>query len=427
MIGPRAVFRPAAVYTATSAVNAAIPLLLLPVMTRVLSPTEYGTVAMFSVVVAVLGAFTGLSVHGAIGVRYFERTRYDLPRYVTTCLLLLMGSTAVAALLMLAFAESIESLTDIPRHWLLVAVGVAGAQFIVQVRLAIWQSAGQPWRFGGLRLAQSMIDAISSLLMVLALGMAWQGRVAGIALAATVAAAVACISLARDRWLVAQWERQYALDALRFGIPLIPHAVGGMLVAMADRFMITNLLDLASTGIYMVALQVGMALGLLTDSFNKAFAPWLMSSLGEKNLARDRQVVRFTYGYFVAVTVIALLLGLVAPGLLGVLVGASFRDAAPIIIYIALGQAFGGMYYMVANYIFFAGRTATLAGITLSCGVLNVSASYLLILHNGVIGAAQAFMLSQIVLFLGTWWLAQRSRPMPWASTMLLPAAAKRP
>lgn len=421
----RSLFGPALVYTASSAVNAAIPLLMLPIMTRVLSPAEYGIVAMFGVVVALLGTLTGLSVHGAVGVRYFQRPEYDLPRYVTTCLLILAASTGIATLIVLLCSHWLEEITQIPTSWLIAAVGVAGAQFVVNVRLSIWQCANQPWRFGALRFAQSAIDATASLVMVLALGLAWQGRIGGLTLAALAASTVAIVSLRREGWLARAGDRRYAVDALKFGMPLIPHAMGGMLLAIADRFMITNLLDVASTGVYMVALQIGMLLGLLTDSFNKAYAPWLMSILGERNPVRDRQIVRFTYVYFACVVAIALLLGLTAPWILAVLVGHSFRGAASIIIYIAFGHAFGGMYYMVANYIFFAGRTASLALVTLISGLLNVSASYWLLQRNGVVGAAQAFMLSQAVLFLGTWWLAQKSRPMPWGRMVLSPALDK--
>jgi Na+-driven multidrug efflux pump len=73
---------------------------------------------------------------------------------------------------------------------------------------------------------------------------------------------------------------------------------------------------------------------------------------------------------------------------------------------------------MVANYIFFANKTGFLAIVTFSSGVFNIIATYFLIKLNGVIGAAQAFMLSQAIIFLCTWWLAQYFRPMPWQKAL---------
>lgn len=412
----RAIFGPALVYAATNGISAGIPFLLLPVMTRILSPEEYGLVAMFSVVVAGMGALAGLSVHGAVGVRYFERAQYDFPCYVTTCLLILAGSMCVASVLIWLLAPFLEAVTSLPPPWLFAALAVAGAFFVVQIRLVIWQCANQPWKYGALRLGQSIVDATASLAMVVVLGMGWEGRVGGLALAAVVAALLAIMSLNHGGWLSARADRRYAMDAMKFGVPLIPHAIGGMLVGMVDRFMINSMLDVGSTGVYMVGLQIGMAIALLGDAFNKAYTPWLLDILNEKIAARNRQVVRSTYGYFMAAIVVAIVLGLFAPLILDVLVGERFQAAAPLVIYIAIGQAFASMYATVANYVFFAGRTARLAGVTLTAGAFNVLVSYWLLRENGVVGAAQAFMLAQVVLFLGTWWLAHQSHPMPWWS-----------
>jgi O-antigen/teichoic acid export membrane protein len=410
----RTVLGPALVYAVTNAISAGVPILILPVMTRVLTPEEYGLVAMFTVVVTIFGAITGLSIHGAVGVRYFQREQYNLPRYVATCVLVLAASFVVTLVLVWAAASWLVELTKLPRPWLFVAVLVAAAQFMAQLRLVLWQSASQPWRFGALRIAQGVVDASASLVMVLALGMAWEGRAGGFATAGVIAGIVALVSLTHGGWLRGGPSREYAVDALRFGLPLVPHTVGGVLLAMVDRFLITNLLDVASTGIYVVAAQIGMVFGLLTDSFNKAYAPWLMKTLNEKNPANDARIVRFTYLYFLVVLAIAAALGAAAPSIVAVIAGEKFSAAAPIIGYIAFGHAFLGMYFMVASYVFFGGRTASLAGVTLTAGLFNALSSYVLIQHNGVAGAAQAFMLAQLLLFGGTWWVAGRAHPMPW-------------
>ena len=405
---------PALIYTLSGALSAAVPFLLLPLLTRLLTPEEYGTVAMFALVVTVAGAFTGLSTNGAINVRYFERDRFDLPRYIASCLAILAASTVAFLLLATAALPRLTAWTKLPAEWLLVAVLIAAAQFIVQLRLALWQSAGAVWSFAATRTGQAGIDAVLSLLLILAFGLTWQGRLEGIALAAIASSVFCLLSLQRGRWISWPPSRAYVVDALRFGVPLVPHMIGSLLVLMADRLLISNVLDVGSTGIYMVGMQMGMVLGLLTDAFNRAYAPWLMRSLGREDLARDRKVVRRTYLYFVVVLVAALAYGTLAPTLLSWLVGPRYQAAAPVVVYVALGFAFGGMYYMVTNYVFFAGRTAGLAAITFGSGLFNVVITYYLLQRNGVIGAAQGFMLSQAATFLGTWWLAQKSRPMPW-------------
>ena len=62
----------AGVYVIASIINAAVPFLLLPVLTRYLSPAEYGEVALFNVWVSLAGALCGLSVHAAANRKYFS-------------------------------------------------------------------------------------------------------------------------------------------------------------------------------------------------------------------------------------------------------------------------------------------------------------------------------------------------------------------
>jgi O-antigen/teichoic acid export membrane protein len=365
-----------------------------------------------------------LNVNGAIGVRYFLQKEIDFPRYVATCLVILTLSTLMVLAMVGALLPWLESVTGLPARWLLVAVLVSAAQALTQMQLAIWQSARRPWAYGALRLGQSIMDGLISLTLVLALGLAWEGRVAGIASATGLIGVLSLVLLLRHRWVRFPASWAYARNALQFGVPLVPHVIGGMLLVMVDRLMISNIMGVASTGIYMVALQIGMVLGLATDSFNRAYAPWLLETLREHQPRRDAAIVRYTYGYFIVVGLIAVLLGIFAPSILNVLVGEKFRAAAPIVLYITLGYAFGGMYYMVTNYVFFAGRTASLAVITMTCGVCNAALTYWLLHRNGVIGAAQAFMIAQALMFLGAWWLAHRSRPMPWGKALLEPRSA---
>ena len=408
-------FGNAAIYLGANILNAGIPFLLLPVLTRVLTPADYGTVAMFGIVLSVLGAFTGLSVHGAIGVRYFQLEKKELAEYVGTCVGILVISTSVLFLLVAVFGSLLAEVSGVPFDWLLVAVVLSGFQFLGNIRLSLWQVAGEAKKYGAFQITQSLLNAAVSLVLILVVGMAWEGRVLGQSVAVLLFGTIAVWWLFRDSLLrfPGAW-RVHSLDALKFGVPLIPHVIGGLLIVAADRLVIVRLLDVAQAGIYMVALQVGQALGLVTESFNKAYAPWLMKNLSKSTEALRVEIVRGTYLYFVLVLAAAAAFGLLAPMFLGFLVGESFRAAGELVIYIALGFAFGGCYYMVTNYIFFESKTTVLALVTFVSGLVNIPLMFILVRHNGIAGAGQAFMLTHALSFIGTWWLAHKLHPMPW-------------
>lgn len=408
----------ALVYVVANGVSAGLPFLMLPVLTRVLEPAAYGLAGMFTVMVALFTSVVGVNTHGAAGMRWFDRESMDLPRYVAACMVIGIASTAVTLLAVLLLAPWLKEWTQLPLAWLLVAVLVAAAQFVLQLQLTLWQSAALAWQYGALRIAQAVLDAIASLGLVLVLHFGWEGRAGGVALANVAVAAVAFVLLLGGRWMRFPARRDDVRAALRFGLPLVPHLASGMVLALFDRFLIAGTLGMASVGIYMVAVQVGMAMGLVTDAFNRAYAPWLLETIKLQDDQRDLRIVRWTYGYFVALLAAALLAGLFAEPLLRLLAGEQYLAAAPAILWIALGYAFGGMYFMVTNYVFYVGRTGSLALVTFTAGAVNVVAALFLVRSHGIVGAAQAALIGKIVLFAGTWWLSQRCRPMPWGRAL---------
>jgi O-antigen/teichoic acid export membrane protein len=413
-VGGKRLLGAALVYVVANGVSAGLPFLMMPVLTRVMSPAEYGLAAMFGVMVAIFSALAGVNTHGAVGMRYFDRDTMDFPRFVAGCLVILAGSTVAVLVAVWLLAPWLVQWTQLPLLWLLIAVLVAAAQFLLQLQLTIWQSAGQAWKFGALKIAQAVLDAVASLGLVLVLRQGWEGRAGGIALANVAVAVASLVLLLGARWVRFPTSREDVRSAFRFGAPLVPHIASGMVLSVFDRFLLGNTLGMASVGIYMVAVQVGMAMGLLTDAFNRAFAPWLVESMKQNDEARDLRIVRFTYAYYVALLAAALLAGAYARPLLNVLAGDGYAAAAPAVLYIALGYAFGGMYYMVTNYVFYVGRTGSLATVTFTAGAVNVLAALYLVRVNGLVGAAQAALIGKLVLFLGTWWLSHRCRPMPW-------------
>lgn len=404
----------AATYTISNFVVAVVPFLLLPVLTRALSPDAYGAVAMFSVVVSFFAVVAGLNVQGAVMVRYFDPEKFCISTYVSTALLILLFTTLVLTLAVVAGSNHLENLTGLSINWLLLAVCVAACQFIVQLLLTLWQSSKQPAKFAVFRMSHATMDGLVSLLLVVTFALSWEGRLFGISTAWAVSAVAALWILFRSGWLEISVKKDCAVDALRYGVPLVPHTVAGLVLAMTDRFLVTNLLDLTATGIYMVAVQVGLVLQIAADAFNKAFGPWLMETLKHNDPTRDKRIVKYTYGYFGLILTVAVVAGFFSEFIIKLLAGEQYHTAAEVARYTLVGNAFVGMYYMVTNYIFYSRRTELLSLMTTAVGLITIGLSWYLIQESGIVGAAQAFMVGQILMFLGTWFLANRCHPMPW-------------
>ena len=412
----RSLLQNAAVYSVFNILNAIIPFLLLPILTRVLLPSEYGVLAMFNAMLSALGAFTGLSVHGAITVRFMDRGEIDFPRYVGSCLCVLLASTLVTLGIVVLFQTSLGDFTSIPPVWMMLAVVVSGCNFLIQIRLGIWLMEKKPAAYGVFQVSLSLLNIGLSLVFVLFLKQGYEGRLLGQTLAISAFAIIGIVSLIGAGWVKFRPHWEYVRDSLAFGVPLVPHVIGGLMLGIADRFIINQKLGLDSAGIYMVAVQIGMGMGLFADAFNKAFVPWLYEQLQIDNYLAKQRIIKGTLIYISLALTAACVVALLSSWLVFLIAGSGYVGAAKALAWIAFGQAFFGMYLMVTNYIFYKRKTRILALITLLAGGVGITLTWLLIPVFGIGGAGLSFAIAMCLRFFMTWILSQKICPMPWFS-----------
>jgi len=121
--------------------------------------------------------------------------------------------------------------------------------------------------------------------------------------------------------------------------------------------------------------------------------------------------------YDVGIIISALALSFITPYFLKIFVSENFYFAYKYVLWIALGYAFQGMYFMVVSYIFYVKKTYILAWVTFSSAGINIVLNYFFIKANGAngaIGAAQATTITFFVKFIMVWILSAKVYKMPW-------------
>jgi len=166
----------------------------------------------------------------------------------------------------------------------------------------------------------------------------------------------------------------------------------------------------------MVGMQIGMAMSLLIEPMNKAFAPWLFEQLAKRDPSVNRMVVNYTYRFYVGLIAAALVVIIASQALFDRVIGAQYAAAKPLIPWMVMGFVFQGIYYSVVNYIFYAERTGKLSMISSASALCGSLLSYVFVSQWGMAGAGVSFALTNLVLFVLAWLLASRVVPMPWFS-----------
>lgn len=402
------------IYFISSIINAAIPFLLMPIITKYLTPSDYGIFTMFSILIGLVTPFIGLNVHGAISRYYFHSEKKSFSIYIYNSFLILLVSSFIMSVIFIISADLISLFSNFPKSWLWAVIYLAIIQFINQVVLVILQVTEKPLKYAFFQISNAVLYGLLTVIFVVLIKETWDGRIKAQIISATILTIACIFYLLKYKYIKIEVNNSYIKDALKFGIPLIPHTIGAYIISASDRIFITNMVGLDATGIYSVAFQLGLILSFITDAFNKAWVPYLFKHLKLEQHKVKRKIVKQTYVYFVFLFVVTLLVILMMPLIIDIFIGEKFHGALNYTVWIILGYFFNGMYKMVTNYIFYAHKTIILSYMTFTTAILNILFNYIFIKMFGAIGAAQATTLSYFITFIMTWILANKVYPMPW-------------
>jgi O-antigen/teichoic acid export membrane protein len=402
------------IYACAFAVAGVTPFLLLPLLTKQLTPTQFGEVTSFLILAALLGNLVGLSAHGFVAVRFFK-TAADRFKTAVSSVIGTLGVLHVAAFAVVGLAHPLlERSLGLSLPEVLLAVVAALFLNLNFVFLAIFQSSSQPWRYLQSRVLQGSIELGLCLALLFLVAADASARTYSYTIALAASALMGWAYCAAQGRVGARVERAWVRDMLRFGGPLVPHIVAGTAITYMDRLVVTSMLGTERLGIYMVAMQFGMAMIALIEPLNKALAPWLFQQLARNDEGVRRMIVRRTYQIFLLLVVCGALLALAAHLLFDHLVAPEYADARTLIPWMVAGFVCQGMYYTQVNYLFFVERTGRLSMVTGATAVGGVLVSFALTRAYGLQGAGASFLINNLIMFLLVWLVASRAVPMPW-------------
>jgi O-antigen/teichoic acid export membrane protein len=399
------------IYAGANALAAGVPFLLLPVLTRALTPAEYGVVVSFFLLVTLCTATAGLSVHAAVGVRWLQSAAGDARHYTGTAIVLAIGSTLATAGVAAILAP--RWLPELDAAMCAAAAFVAGAMVLQGMRFAVWQSRARPVPAALLQVLSALLNIVLSLGAVLLLHWGGAGRIAGATLAALLAAAgsVALLIGADEARSPSAADLR---SLLRFGLPLMPHTLAGALLVSADRLAVSTQIDATALGVYGTAFQLGMVMNVLADAALKAYTPALYGLLNDGRARARLRVVAVAFASVPAALVVALLLWGLYMAAGGWLLGPSYEPAIALSIWFLLGGAASAVYLNVAGLFFFSGKTEWISAATGCAAVFAVLVAPPAVERFGLAGGGVAYVVSHLVLLGAAWLLSRRVVPMPW-------------
>lgn len=411
----RDLLKASAVYIFASVVAGLVNFLLLPVLTRLLTPTDYGIIGILTATIGILGAIVGMNPHLLITVRYPQLEKRELKALISAVVPITL-LTGLVAFLALEALRLLWSDFHLP-HWVLFGLAIAAILGVGQtVGLTILQMQKRPVAYTSIAIGGVLLGAILTLTLVVGFRLDWRGKFIGDITGMIIFGTVLIVYLFRKGYVGFSFTRGSLKEVVHYSAPLVIHALAFWALNAQDRYFLAGMVGLEATGLYSVAYAFGNILNLVHASVLKGYNPYFFEYAVKEE--KKAKIVLITYGYCL-LSIAGLVLFIIGVKVLvPVFLGDRFTSSYIFIPWIALGYTFNALRNIMTGYLYIAEKTRLIGGLTLVAAFLNALLNYVLIKLYGSIGAAVATAATFAFIAVLTTIFAVRSHPMPWATAI---------
>ncbi|MEP7223753.1 MAG: oligosaccharide flippase family protein [Actinomycetota bacterium] len=412
-----------AIYGLGGLVSRILAVLLLPLYTRYLSPSDYGKVETLIALSTVIGIVLRMGIHSAFFRFYFDSADPEARRLVLrTSFWFTMGMATIGLVVGLALSGAISSLlfgsADDSELVRAAFVGLWAGMNYEQVT-SLFRVEERSVAFVSASLVNIFLTIGATLLLVVALDKGPIGVIVG-NFTGTLIVYFILIAYRREQ-LGLEFDRGLLRRMNHFGVPLVPTALFLWVTNFSDRLFLVKLADTQEVGLYSVGVRIASALVLLLTAFRLAWPAFAYS-------IEDDQEARRTYGYVLTYLVlvttwVATGLALLSPWIVEWIAAPAFESSSRVVGPLAFSTVAVAAYIVVAIGVGRAKRTQFNWVVTGAAAVVNIALNLLLIPRYGMMGAAVATIAAYTTMFTGMAWWAQRIYPVPYQWRRVLTAA----
>jgi len=390
-----------AIYGLGSMVNRFMGLLLLPIFTTYLTPTEYGILTMLALLTLVAQPVFSLGTGAAMGPSYFEgNDELRKSKAVWTTFTILSCSALVLIAIAWFMPVTVSKIAlRTPEHSLLVSLTLTGcaATILATPFMQRLQFEDQALTYVLITLLTALITLAISLVTVTLLGWGVTGMVVSQLTGNIIALILFAIFSARGTRF--KFSRAVAADVLKFGLPLIPSFAFLFLMIQGNKYVLQWLSGLEAVGIYSIGFNFGAVFGVLTGAVSTAWYPFFLKFIDNQEDGKKIFSQIFSL-YIICFGMITVLFFVVSGPLISLMTDQHFHAASAVVGYVALANFLLGLFSLLLPPIYFAKQVQKVSLTQGVASLISIPLAIILILQWGLVGAAIAVAANHLVLCL---------------------------
>lgn len=373
-----------------------------PILTRVLSVNDYGLLGLITSTVAIIVAIVKLGFPASI-IRFYNefKTAEKLDEFYST---MFFGYSSLALcgtlILILAVPFIPDNYLDANiRKLLSIASTLVFLSCVDAIITSFLRAAQKSKSYILINIIIRYGTFISGIMVFILFMKNLYGFYIGTIFAhLLIAGILVYVFLRRQKVTLKNISSALFKKSLRFGVFLAGSDIGNLMLIYADRYFIQFYLGSQLLGIYTAGYNLAMyTVMLIMSPVNIAIDPIYLSIFSKKGAEETRIFLTKALRYFLLV-LIPVVIGFIAVGkdFLAIMASSKYIDAFSIMPYIIIGYGIYALLPILNAGLFIQKKTYIFMIMRIIATVLNLGLNILLIPKYGILGAAQATLISYI-------------------------------
>lgn len=359
----------------------------LPIFSRLLTTSEYGSSSVYYSWVATISILTTLTIWGGVFNVGMVKFGEDAPKMMSAFQGLASSITLIFLTISLFFLNQLSVLLGISK----VLIICMFLEILAQIPFNIWATE-QRYKFEYKYLlgVTCIIAIMSPLIGIVAVKHSVhkvEAKIISNLMVNAIAGIILFISIQKKGKTF--FSKKYWKYGFNFNIVLVPHYLSTQILNQADRIMINSMCGSSDAGIYSVAYNFALLLSLITNGINSSLTPYIyqcMKGNDTKKLKKD------TTAIVLLVAILSIVLICFVPDLFKLMLPASYLPALKVIPPVTVGAYFLFLYPLFGSIEFYYEENKYVTYASIIGAIMNVILNYIFIKLFGFIAAAYTTM-----------------------------------
>lgn len=386
-------------YSILNGIEALVPFAFLIILTRSISPQDYGIWALFVSLYSFVIPLIGGRLDDAIRMYYNDLDLADIRKFIVSSFVITSFLSGILMIITYLFRDPISFLINIPSNWLLAIIIAAYVSAIFEIIRAVLQFRNE------VKLIMYMVILkVASILLftfiLLQHDLKYGAPIIGTILGTAVAIGAVFLLYSPLKFLKFRlyFGKKFYKKLLGFFLVYLPSGFGLIVIPLTDRLIISHFANIQETGLYSIASLYGnVVANLITGAFILAWTPWLFNNLNKKTNESIKSIKIISTCYYLCMPIIGIIIWQLSEILSSILVTKDFANADSYVALLITAAVFQSYFLHNQTFLHYLKKSYQMSLSMTIIVISNIILSYLGVIYFGVTGVAYATIFSYIL------------------------------